>query len=377
MTLLLVLAGVMLPCFQALGGEDNTGEKLEETVEEYIDLSALEEIISETAEEEQFSFIQTIRLLIRGELPFSVSKIPEKLIGSFLDELRQQKWMAVQILVIALTSAVLSNFVKVLENSQIAEISFYMMYLLISAMLIRSFLSMNEIVARTLESINSFMKILLPGYLICVVFCSGTVAALGFYEIAVIGMNLLQTVILKAVLPAVNIYLVILILSQMSKEDYFSHLADLAETAIGWVTKTILGIVIGLQAVQCLIAPAVDSMKSSAVHRLAKAIPGIGSVLDSAVETVAGSALVLKNAVGVAGILALGVICMVPFIKLGVSVFLFRLLCALIQPVSEKRMVEGIESISRSTIILFKVLFTGVSIFVISLAMITASVRGG
>ena len=55
-------------------------------------------------------------------------------------------------------------------------------------------------------------------------------------------------------------------------------------------------------------------MKNSALHRLAKTIPGVGSLLDTAVETVAGSAVIIKNAVGVAGILALAFICLVPLV---------------------------------------------------------------
>ena len=102
-----------------------------------------------------------------------------------------------------------------------------------------------------------------------------------------------------------------------------------------------------------------------------------GSLLDTAVETVAGSAVIIKNAVGVAGILALAFICLVPLVKLAGCIFMFKLLCSLIQPVSEKRMVEGIESISRSTGMLLRLLVAALSIFIVSLAMITASVKGG
>ena len=49
--------------------------------------------------------------------------------------------------------------------------------------------------------------------------------------------------------------------------------------------------------------------------------------MDSAAETIAGSALVIKNAVGVAGMIVVLLICLLPFLKLGLSVLLFRLLC--------------------------------------------------
>lgn len=350
---------------------------IEEGMEEYLDINKIQNEFTKFSGTETFSFAESVRALLRGEIPFDIHDIAGMVGDLFLSELRNQKNMALQIMIIVLASAVFSNFVKVFESNQIADISFYMMYLLISTLLVKSFLSMNQIVSQACEAMNSFMKVLLPSYVVTVVFSSGTVSALGFYEITVLGMNLLQIFIVKAVLPVINFFLVLLILNQMSNEDYFSKFAELVETLIGWAVKTVLGIVIGLQAVQCLIAPAVDSLKNTAMHRLAKSVPGIGSVLDSAAETVAGSAVILKNAVGVAGILALAVLCLTPLVKLTVCILMFRLLCALIQPFSEKRMVECIGSISRGAVLLLRVLASGLSVFVISLAMITAAVKGG
>lgn len=348
-----------------------------EEIESYLDLDEIQTGFRELSGQSSFSFADTVLGLLRGEIPFEPEQLPGMISELFLGQLQQQKQMAIQILVVVLASAIFSNFVKVFDSSQIADISFFMMYLLISTLLIRSFMTMNQSVAQTCSTINRFMQLLMPSYLVTVVLSSGTISAVGFYEITVLGMQFLQMLIIRVVLPAVNFYLVLLILNQMSTEDYFSRFAELVETVIEWVTKGIFGIVVGLQAVQVLIAPAVDTLKNSAMHRLAKMIPGIGTVIDSAAETVAGSAVVIKNAVGVAGMLALLVVCMTPLLKLLACILIFRLLCALIQPFSEKRMVEGIASISRGAVLLLRILSTGMSIFIISLAMITAAVRGG
>lgn len=345
--------------------------------EEYLEIGEIEAALAEFDETESFSFSDTLQSLLRGELDFDLKKIGSYISKLFLGELKQLRSLIFRILIVVLASAVFSNFIQVFENSQIADISFYMMYLLISVMLVKAFSVMNQITVRSCESIADFMKVLMPSYLITVVMSSGSVTALGFYEITLLAMNLLQLLVIKIILPGINFYLILLILNQIAQEDYFSKLAQLAESVIGWMIKSILGIVLGLQAVQCLIAPAVDSLKNSAVHRLAKSIPGIGSALDAAAETVAGSAVIIKNAVGVTGMLALAVICLTPLVKLAAAILLFRLLCALIQPICEKRLVEGIESVSQGTTLLFRVLLASLSVFVISLAMITASAKGG
>lgn len=371
-----LLVSLLLPFFPAQA-EEETEADIPEMMEEYLEIEAIQDELFRSTDSDEFSFSDAVKKMLTGQMPLDLSRLPAYLSDVLFGELKQQKKLAVQILIIVLASAVFTNFIKVFDNSQIAEISFYVMYLLISALLLKSFMDMNQIAADTCNAMNRFMKVLLPSYLATVVLCAGSVSAIGFYQITVLGMNLLQVVILRFVFPLIHFYLILLLLNQMGKEDYFSQLAGLIETGINWIIKTMMGVVIGLQAVQCLIAPAVDSMKNSALHRLAKTIPGVGSLLDTAVETVAGSAVIIKNAVGVAGILALAFICLVPLVKLAGCIFMFKLLCSLIQPVSEKRMVEGIESISRSTGMLLRLLVAALSIFIVSLAMITASVKGG
>lgn len=357
--------------------EESKDTAMLDEIESYLNLGEIEAALGEFSVTEQFSFLESVKSLISGKVPLDFQELKALVIEAFLGEVAQQKNRAVRILVVVLVSAVFTSFVRVFENSQIADISFYMMYLLISTMLVESFGAMNGIVSNTCSDLAGFMKILMPSYLVTVVLSAGSVSAVGFYEIIILAMNLIQIFIIKIILPAINFYLVLLILNQMGKEDYFSKLAELVELVIGWILKSILGIVLGLQAVQCLVAPAVDSLKNSAMHRLVKMVPGIGSVIDTAAETVAGSAVVIKNAVGIAGMLVLVVICLTPLVKLAVCILIFRLLCGMIQPFCEKRMVEGIESISRGTALLLRVQMTGLAVFLISLAMITAAVSGG
>lgn len=344
---------------------------------DYIDLSEVEEGFRALTESSHLSFRDLVEGFLSGTIPFDLNQLPTQIADLFFGELLQQRKVVLQILIIVLVSAICSNFIRIFENNQIADISYYMMYLLVAALLVNSFADMNQMVMETCSGLSDFMKLLLPPYLITIVLSAGSISAIGFYEITVLTMNLLQILIMKLILPAINIYLVLLMLNQMAKEDYFSHLAELLEMCIGWMLKTMLGLVIGLQTVQGLVSPAVDSLKNSALHRMARMIPGAGNVLDSAAETVAGAAAVIKNSVGAAGMTALVFLCALPLLKLLACTFLFRLLCALIQPISEKRMLNGIESVARGTALLLRVQLTALAVFLISIALITAAVRGG
>ena len=344
---------------------------------DYLELSDLEEKLRGMTDFSDLSFSDLVLELLQGKLPSGISGLWGEVWRLLFSYLGGQKQLAVQILLIALFSAVCTNFIRVFENSQIADISFYMMYLLIGTLLIGAFAEMQALTVNTLKSLFQFVTLLLPAYVVTIVFSAGSVSALGFYELTLLSVHILQLLFIKMVLPLIQIYVVFLFFNQLTQEDLFSQASEFLKTLLEWILKTTTAILVGLQTIQCLVAPAVDTLKNSTTHRIVKALPGVGGLMDSAAETIAGSALVIKNAVGVAGMIVVLLICLLPFLKLGLSVLLFRLLCALLQPISEKRMVDCIRSFSDGVMLLMKTMLAGLAVFLVSLAMITASVRGG
>ena len=344
---------------------------------DYLELSDLEENLRGMTDFSDLSFSDLVLELLQGKLPSGISGLWGEVWRLLFSYLGGQKQLAVQILLIALFSAVCTNFIRVFENSQIADISFYMMYLLIGTLLIGAFAEMQSLTVNTLKSLFQFVTLLLPAYVVTIVFSAGSISALGFYELTLLSVHILQLLFIKMVLPLIQIYVVFLFFNQLTQEDLFSQASEFLKTLLEWILKTTTAILVGLQTIQCLVAPAVDTLKNSTAHRIVKALPGVGGLMDSAAETIAGSALVIKNAVGVAGMIVVLLICLLPFLKLGLSVLLFRLLCALLQPISEKRMVDCIRSFSDGVMLLMKTMLAGLAVFLVSLAMITASVRGG
>ena len=344
---------------------------------DYLELSDLEEKLRGMTDFSDLSFSDLVLELLQGKLPSGISGLWGEVWRLLFSYLGGQKQLAVQILLIALFSAVCTNFIRVFENSQIADISFYMMYLLIGTLLIGAFAEMQALTVNTLKSLFQFVTLLLPAYVVTIVFSAGSVSALGFYELTLLSVHILQLLFIKMVLPLIQIYVVFLFFNQLTQEDLFSQASEFLKTLLELILKTTTAILVGLQTIQCLVAPAVDTLKNSTAHRIVKALPGVGGLMDSAAETIAGSALVIKNAVGVAGMIVVLLICLLPFLKLGLSVLLFRLLCALLQPISEKRMVDCIRSFSDGVMLLMKTMLAGLAVFLVSLAMITASVRGG
>ena len=331
-----------------------------------LDFSGVQDSLNEILGKNNFSFGQAVKDLLTGKIPITLENLGEIVKNALFQEIGSYRKTAAYLLVIIIASAVFMNFVTVFDKGQIADISYYMMYLLMVTLLMKVF--------------SSVMGMCVVGFGLfgaCIIYLvTGSLTAMGFYQLTLLAVTGVQWMMNYVLLPAVQIYVILLFINQMMKEDYLSKMAELVKTAILWALKTMIALLFGMQAIQTMIAPTVDQMKTSVVNKAVSVIPGIGNAYEMVAETVLGSALLLKNAVGIAGVVSLVFLCLIPVAKLVCGVLLYRTLGAVAQPVTDKRVAECIDSVAEGGELLLKIVLYAGILFIVSLAMITVMVRG-
>ncbi len=76
------------------------------------------------------------------------------------------------------------------------------------------------------------------------------------------------------------------------------------------------GIIMGVNVVQGLVVPVAAEAKNSLVVKMGSAIPGIGNTVGSVASTVLSAGKLVKNAVGITGIIVVVFICLIPFTRI-------------------------------------------------------------
>ena len=102
---------------------------------------------------------------------------------------------------------------------------------------------------------------------------------------------LAEAVILNFLVPLVNVYMMIQVMGNLTGEEFLSQFAELLEKLTGWTLKTMLACVIGINVVQGILSPALDSLKRSFVTKTVEAIPGLGNMAGSVMDVVLGTAV--------------------------------------------------------------------------------------
>lgn len=353
--------------------EEITQEDIAATKEELLgdlELSEIEKTVEELLAGQNFSFMDTVKGLLSGEEVFSAETFVELVKQFFLGELSAQKQNILQIFLLILVAALLMNFSHVFENGQISDMAFYMVYLLIFGLLLAAFASLSSQLSTMLTGAVSFMKVLAPAYYLSIVASDGVATASGYYQIVLLVIYGVQWLLLKVVIPGVNIYVLLGVVNYLSKEDFLSKLAELLKTVIGWIMKSMIALIVGLQIVQKMISPAIDSLQRSAIGKTASAIPGVGNAIDAVTELVLGCSVLVRNCLGAAALIVLVVLAVGPIFQLGATTLLYRALAAVAQPVSDKRMVGCLTVMGEGCALLLRVLVTGEILFLLTVAIV-------
>lgn len=360
-------------CISVRAAENQEFSREEEALEE-LDLKNVETAVDQLLEEKQ-SMRGMIREMLTSGQAFSVDQWKSVIRQGVWDAMGIQKETCVHLLVLVILSAVFYHLSGVFQNNQIGDISFYMIYLLLFLLLLQAFDQMAGQMERLLEGVAVFMKALLPAYYIALTGACGVATATAFYQMILILIFLTEKVLLLFILPAIRVYLVLELINFLTKEEFLSKMTELLKNGILWALKSMVGVIVGIQLIQRLISPAVDTLKRSLLGRTAGALPGVGNLFSGITEVVLGSAVLIKNCLGAAAIVILLLAGVAPLCRMGISALVYQFLAALVQPVTDKRMVGCIHTMGESLGMLVRMLLTMEILFLLTIAILAGSLQ--
>lgn len=315
--------------------------------------------------------------VMSGDILGALVHLMQGSISDMAGQLNGMKNIFVWLLVLGIVSALMTHFVEVFDKHQIADISFYFMYLLFSAILLKCFSQAAQTAVETIENVVLFIKLLVPTYLISVGISTGTTTVGAYYQLLLLMIYGVENVLIKCVVPFIYSFCMLSVLNGIWMEEKLSLLVELLEKGIGWVLKAAVGIVTGVSIFQAVITPVIDSVKASTLQKALSAIPGVGNAADGVVELVLGSAVVIKNTIGIVLLILLLVLCAAPLLKIFLIACLLKGAAAFMGIVSDKRITACANRTGDAGMLLFKTAGTALLLFLITISVVaTATNRG-
>ena len=335
------------------------------------DFSDIEKAVSEAMTvESSISFKEILQALMKGSLDSAGQMFGQMIKEQITGGIYENQQLLFKIACFAVIGAIFTNFAMAFSKEQVAETGFYLTYTLLMTLMMTSFIMTAAIITNVLKSLTGFMKVLLPTFCAALTFTTGSLLSGAYYELMMAAIAIADWLMSTLIMKLIQIYVLTALVNHISKEDYLSKLSELLALLIRWSIRTVVGVILGINILQTMLLPAIDRAKGTAAYKLISALPGVGAAMNTALGAVIGSGELIRNVLGMGSLIVILLICVVPVVRVCMVFLSYKVVQAVIQPVTDKRLLDGMESMTQGVGMLLQVLIGCVLMFILSLAVV-------
>lgn len=316
---------------------------------------------------------ETIVNMIKGKNTFDIKDIASGISILLFKEILSNLVLISEILIITIACSILTNLQSTFEKDTVAQLAHYACYIVLSMLVINSFMLALDLGKKTVVQMVNFMQIILPILLTLLIAVGGPNTKLLFHPMVIGTVNIIGSLIKDLVFPLIFFSFIIGIISNISQKIQFSKLSELIRQIIIIVISASLTIFIGIITMYGISAKVDGITIRTAKFAVDNFIPIIGKFLSDAVETVIGCSSILKNGIGIIGLIALFLICIAPAVKIVVLIFVYKMIAAIIQPVASPNITTCFSEVGKALLlILIGVLSVATMFFITITVMVEA-----
>lgn len=198
----------------------------------------------------------------------------------------------------------------------------------------------------TLNNIGAFSQALLPAVTAAAAAAGAPASAVARQAATILFSELLLLLINRLLIPLVYAYIALATAQAAIGNGGLRRIAELVKWAVSSILTAVLMAFVGYLSVSGVIAGSADAVTvRAAKFTMSSMVPVVGGILSDAAETVLAGAGVVRNTMGVFGMIVILLICVGPFLQLGVHYLAYKLTAALSATLSDGRVTALIDQI--------------------------------
>ena len=292
---------------------------------------------------------------IKGEL--NTNQLLKNIFPLLGNEIKDALKVMGSILIIVLIHSVFKSISDNLNNKSVSQITYYVQYILIATVIMTNFSSIISMTKEAVGNMISFIQLLFP-LLMTLMLASGSVVSVNLIQpIILFIINLISNIFQSIIIPIVLVGTALAIVSKISDKIQIDKLSKFVKSSAVWVIGILLTIFVGVLSVEGTLGSSVDGITAkTAKAAVSSFIPVVGKVLGDAVDTVIGCSVILKNAIGIVGVIIVIAICITPILKLAVITIIYHLTAAICEPIADSKIVSLITQMADTFKILLAIL---------------------
>lgn len=309
-----------------------------------------------------------------GDGKFSFNKLIEAIIGyAFSDVIADIKLMTM-LLIICVMCALLTNLQRAFSSEKLSSVAYFACYSLIIIIIAKSFLIGANEVKDAVKGLSDFMVALMPILLVLLATSGGAAQAAVLDPVIMATITITSSIFMDVIVPLIILSFVLQFVNNISEDYKIDKLAKLLKQCVLWIQGFCMTIFIGIVTIRGISSKAIDEVTAkTAKFAVDNFVPVVGKALSDAISTVVGYSALLKSAISSVGLIILVAVVAFPIIKVLILALVHKLTAAIVQPISDKRVVNAINEAGDALILLAASLISISVMFFIIIAIIAAS----
>ncbi|GGM40223.1 stage III sporulation protein AE [Paraliobacillus quinghaiensis] len=278
------------------------------------------------------------------------------------------------LIILTLCSTILQGIQTAFESKTISKVADIVIMLVLLMLALHSFQLAATYVNETILQMRDFMLAILPLMLGLMASFGSITAITIFHPIIVTCMHLSVLLISKIIIPLFFLSALLQMVSTLNESFQVTKLAELMKNtglALLGISLTVFLSVISVQGATSAIQDGVAMKTTKFVT--GNFIPVVGKLFTDAADTILSASLLLRNAVGIVGVIILLAIVLFPAIKIMVISLIYKVTSAVLQPLGDGPILKCLDIMSKHILYLFAALLSVSLMFFLTIVLLVVA----
>ncbi|MFD2411091.1 stage III sporulation protein AE [Paenibacillus rhizoplanae] len=296
-------------------------------------------------------------MLLPGDKGLSFKSVLSGLMNFMWHEVLYNGKLLVTIVMISVLSMILETLQTAFERKSVSKIAYMLCYMVVLVIAVNSFNVAIGYAKDAIDRMIDFMMAMIPLLFALLASMGNIVTVSVTHPLIVFMIHTVGTLIHTLVFPLLFFSAVLHLVSAMSEKYKLTHLANLLRNIGAGLLGVLLTVFLGVISVRGITSSVTDGVTIRAAKYITgNFVPVIGKMFADATDTVISASLLVKNAIGLSGVIIILFLCAFPAIKILILALIYNLAAAVMQPLGETPIVTCLQTIGKSMIYVFAAL---------------------
>ncbi len=331
--------------------ETDITNEVDKTLED-IDFSGFDEIIKNMTNQDKSifsngSFLEKVKDLISGKTSINFSSIASAFFSILSNEILAIIPLLCTIIALGVLSSI-TNQANFSKDKTVAEIVHFVCYAVIIMVVFNAVTGLVKVTYSTLNSLKGQMEIGFP-ILLTLLTSVGSVVSVSVYQpLVAILSGSLMTIFVNFIMPLFVFCLVFTVVGNLSSNVKLNKFSGLFQSIFKWTIGLVFTLFSAFLTIQGITAGSYDGLSIRTTKYAMKSyIPFVGGYLADGLNLILTSSVLVKNAVGMAGLFLLFSTIISPILKILLLKLVLSLSAGILEPICDKRIVDFLSGISK------------------------------